>query len=81
MKLASRASRPGPTVGFLRILCNGLCTAQRFHIEGDEQTCRNGCPDELDSVSHYNECSLLYSIFISILGTSYGASAKMPSSS
>ena len=39
MKLASRASRPGLTVGFLCILCNVLCTAQRFHIEGDEQTC------------------------------------------
>ena len=31
MKLASRASCPGLTVGFLRILCNGLCAAQRFH--------------------------------------------------
>ena len=30
MKLVSRASRPGLTVGFLRILCNALCTAQRF---------------------------------------------------
>ena len=30
MKLVSRASRPGLTVGFLRILCDGLCTAQRF---------------------------------------------------
>ena len=29
MKLVSRASRPGLLVGFLRILCNGLCTAQR----------------------------------------------------
>ena len=27
MKLVSRASRPGLTVGFLRILFNGLCTA------------------------------------------------------
>ena len=27
MKLVSRASRPGLTVGVLRILCNGLCTA------------------------------------------------------
>ena len=35
MKLASRASRPGLTVGFLRILCNGLCTAQRFPAEGN----------------------------------------------
>ena len=30
MKLVSRASRPGVTVGILRILCNGLCTALRF---------------------------------------------------
>ena len=42
MKLASRASRPGLTVGFLRILCNGLRTGQRFHIEGEEETCRVG---------------------------------------
>ena len=52
MKLASRASRPGLTVGFLRILCNGLCTAQRFHTEGYEQMCRVGCPNEPDSLSH-----------------------------
>ena len=31
---ASRVSRPGLTVGFQRIFCNGLRTAQRFHIEG-----------------------------------------------
>ena len=55
MKLVSRAARPGLTVGFLRILCNG----QRFHTEGDEQTCRVGCPNEPDSLSHYNECPLL----------------------
>ena len=68
MKLASRASRPGLNVGFLRVLCNGLCTAQRFHIEGEEQTCRVGCPDEPGSLSHYNECPLLYNMFISIWG-------------
>ena len=28
MKVVSRASCPGLLVGFLRILCNGLCTAQ-----------------------------------------------------
>ena len=68
MKLASRVSRPGFTVGFLRILCNGLRTAQRFHIEGDEQTCRVGCQDEPDSLSlsHYNECPLLYNMLTSI---------------
>ena len=68
MKLASRASLPGLTVGPRRILCNGLCTAERFHSEGDEQTCRVGCPDEPDflSLSHYNECPLLYNMFSSI---------------
>ena len=63
MKLASRASRPGLTVGLQRILCNGLCTARRFHTEGDEQTCRVGCRDEPDSLSHYNECPNLYNMF------------------
>ena len=51
MKLVSRASRPGLTVGFLRILSNGLCKAHRFHTEGDEQTCRVGCPNEPDALS------------------------------
>ena len=68
MKLVSRASGSGLTVGFLSILCNGLCMAQRIHIEGDEQTCRVGCPDEPDSLAHYNECPLLYNMFISIWG-------------
>ena len=63
MNLVSRASRPGLTVGVLRILCNGLCTARRFHTEGDEQTCCVGCPDEPDSLSHYNECHRLYNMF------------------
>ena len=52
MKLVSRASRPWLIVGFLRILCNGLCTAQRFHTEEHDHTCRVGCPNEPDSLSH-----------------------------
>ena len=32
MKRVSCASRPGLLVGFLRILCNGLCTAQTFTL-------------------------------------------------
>ena len=69
MKLASRASRPGFTVGFLRILCNGLCTAQRFQSEGDEQTCRVGCLDEPDSLSYYNECPRPYTIYTLLFGS------------
>ena len=51
MKSVSRASRPRLLVGFLRILCNGICTAQRFHTEGHDHTCRIGCPNDL-SLSH-----------------------------
>ena len=65
MKLVSRASRPGLLVGFLRILCNGLCTAQRFHTAEHDHTCRVGCPNEPDSLPHYNECPRLYNIFVS----------------
>ena len=65
MKIVSRASRPGLLVGFLRILCNGLCTARRFHTAEHDHTCRIGCPDEPDSLTHYNECPALYNIFLS----------------
>ena len=33
MKLVSRASRPGLTVGILRILCNGLCKDKDFTLK------------------------------------------------
>ena len=65
LKLVSRASRPGLLVGFLRILCNGLGTAQRFHTEEHDHTCCVRCPNEPDSLSHYNECPQLYNIFTS----------------
>ena len=51
MKSVSCASRPGLLVGFLRILCNGVCTARRFHTAENDHTCRIGCPDEPDSLS------------------------------
>ena len=65
MKIVSRASGPGLHVGFLRILCNGLCTAQRFHTVEHDHTCRIGCPDEPDSLTHHNECPRLDNIFLS----------------
>ena len=64
MKNVSRASRPGLLVGFIRILCNGLCTARRFHTPELDHTCRIGCPDELDSLTHYSECPRLYNTFL-----------------
>ena len=65
MKLVSCASRLGLLVGFLRILCNRLCTAQRFHTEEHDHTCCVGCPNEPDSLTHCNECLRLYNIFTS----------------
>ena len=50
MKLVSRACRPGLLVGLVRILCNGLCIAQRIHAEEHDHTCRIGCPNEPDSL-------------------------------
>ena len=64
MQLASRASRLGLIDGVLRILCNVLCTAQRFHTEDYEQMCRVGFPNEPDSLSHNNKCFILYGMFI-----------------
>ena len=66
MKSVSRASRPGLLVGFLRILCNGHCTAQRFHTEEHDHTCRIGCANEPDSLSHYDECPRLYNFLFSL---------------
>ena len=65
MKSVSCASRPGLLVGFLRILCNGLCTARRYHTAENDHTCRIGCPDEPGSLTHCNECPRLYNIFLS----------------
>ena len=66
MSDASRTSRPGLVVGILRVLCNGMCAAQSFHMEGEEQRCRAGCQDEPDSLSHYNECPLLANFFTAV---------------
>ena len=64
---AARAPRPGLAVGVLRVLFNGMCTAQRFHMDDKEQQCRVGCSDEPDSLSHYNECPF-FTISSSLLG-------------
>ena len=51
MKLVPRASRPGLTVGILRIICNGLWTAQKIHTEEFDHTCCVGCRNQPDSLS------------------------------
>ena len=62
MKIVSRASRPGLLGGFLRILCNGLCSARRFHTD---HTCRIGCPDEPDSLITMSVPGCTTSVYLS----------------
>ena len=51
-------SSPATTIG---VLCSGLCTSRRFHVdEGDEETCRMGCPDAKDDTRHCSECPRLF---------------------
>ena len=68
MKLVSRASRPWLTVGFLRIFCSRLCTAQRFHTEEYEQMCRVGCPNEPDSLSSTTTNAFFCTICLYLFG-------------
>ena len=79
MKLVSRASRPGLTVGVLCNLCNGLCTALRFHTEEHEHTCRVGCLNELDSLT-LQRVSLVVRYIYFLLGTCFCTSTEKPSS-
>ena len=51
---------PGLVVGVLRVLCNGLCTARRFHSYQEDQRCRMECPDEAACVRHYDVCPRLF---------------------
>ena len=76
MKLVSRASHLGFTVGFLRF--DGLCTAQRFHIEEEEQTCRVGCLDELDSglLLSLQRMSLVENCMCLFVGTCHGTTTE-----
>ena len=80
MNLLSRASRPGLTVGFLRILCNGVCTAQRFHTEeGNKRVELDVQMNPTLSHSLQRVSSPVQSVCL-CRGTGYGASTEKPSS-
>ena len=55
----ANSRKPGLVIGALRIACNGLCTAARFHKAEDNLGCRLGCLEELDCLRHYNCCHIL----------------------
>ena len=62
---AARSSRQGLAVA-PSVLCNCMGTTRRFHVENEEHSCRLGCPNELDCLSHHNRCPLLSNIFGSL---------------
>ena len=37
---------------------------KRFHVDNEEQTCRVGCPNESECLSHDNKCPLLSDILV-----------------
>ena len=78
---AAQASRAGLAVGILQVLCNGMCTAKRFHVDSEEQSCRVGCIDESDCLSHCNRCPLLCDIFCHNPEKRRGATSRRPFSS
>ena len=67
VKQVSRASRFVLTVGVHRIVCNVLCTAQRFHTEGSDQMCLVGCPNELDSLTTTNAVFCTICSFLGVI--------------
>ena len=46
-------------VGALRIACNGLCTAARFHKAEEDPGCPLECHDGLHCIRQYNRCPSL----------------------
>ena len=65
----ANSCKPGLVVGALRIACNGLCTAARFHTAEDNPGCRLECLEEHGCVRRRNCCPFLY-----VRGIRYAAS-------
>ena len=49
-----------PRCGRLRIACNALCLAARFHSAEENPGCLLTCREGLDCTRHYNRCSTLF---------------------
>ena len=63
--------KAGLVVGALRIACNGLCTAARFHMAEENPGCFLRRHDGLDCIRHYYRCPALFESLRSLwLGTS-----------
>ena len=57
---AANSCKLGLIVGALRVACNGLCTAVRFHTVEENRACVLGCPEGLECLQHCNRCTTLF---------------------
>ena len=66
IRCASRATRPGSAVGMFRVMCRGLCTSRRFHVDDDDEGCILGCREQPDCLQFLEErrCSLTSRAFL-----------------
>ena len=62
----ANSCKAGLIVGALRVACNGLCTAARFHTAEENPGFLLGCHEGLDCLRHYNRCPTLFESFRSL---------------
>ena len=62
----ANSCKAGMVVGALRIACNGLCTAARFHTADGTQDAFWAATGGLDCIRHYNQCPTLFEFFRSL---------------
>ena len=58
--------KAGMVVGALRIACNGLCTAARFHTVEENRGCLLVCHEGPDCIRHYNRFPTLFESLCSL---------------
>ena len=63
---AANSCKPGLIVFALRVACNGLCTAARFHTVEENLGCTLKCSEDLDCLRHCNRCPTLFDHLLSL---------------
>ena len=56
----ANSCKAGLIMGALRIACNGLCTAARFHSAEENHGWLLWCSEGPDCLQHYNRCPTLF---------------------
>ena len=65
LKVLKTQSTPRVQAAFLRIICNGWCTAHRFQ---SQHNCLFGCGVGADKVEHFATCSVVMRLYANGVG-------------